>query len=107
MFSNVWSENTALFKRLMEIHSNSPKLYYGFNLQYARASAQNHHVFSFLRNVRLSQMIYTLSVDTQYSSVNIHVDITYQQGAINAKISLFGRCHMNYFGIKFTLFLKS
>ena len=30
MFSNVWSENTALFERLMEIHSNSPKLYYGF-----------------------------------------------------------------------------
>ena len=29
--SNVWSENTALFERLMEIHSNSPKLYYGFN----------------------------------------------------------------------------
>ena len=32
MFSNVWSENTALFERLMEIHSNSPKLYYGFNV---------------------------------------------------------------------------
>ena len=31
LFSNVWSENTALFERLMEIHSNSPKLYYGFN----------------------------------------------------------------------------
>ena len=30
MFSNVWSENTALFERLMEIHSNSPILYYGF-----------------------------------------------------------------------------
>ena len=32
LFSNVWSENTALFERLMEIHSNSPKLYYGFNM---------------------------------------------------------------------------
>ena len=31
MFSNVWSENTTLFERLMEIHSNPPKLYYGFN----------------------------------------------------------------------------
>ena len=31
LFSNVWSENTGLFERLMEIHSNSPKLYYGFN----------------------------------------------------------------------------
>ena len=29
--SNVWSENTTLFERLMEIHSNPPKLYYGFN----------------------------------------------------------------------------
>ena len=26
MFSNVWSENTALFERLMEIHSNSPPM---------------------------------------------------------------------------------
>ena len=25
-----WSENAALFKRLMEIHSNTPILYYGF-----------------------------------------------------------------------------
>ena len=32
LFSNVWSENTALFERLMEIHSNSPKLYYGFKI---------------------------------------------------------------------------
>ena len=31
MFSNVWSENTSLFERLMKIHSNPPKLYYGFN----------------------------------------------------------------------------
>ena len=46
-----------------------------------------------------------MSADTHYSSVDI--DITYQQGAINANISLFGRCHMNYYGIKFTLFLKS
>ena len=30
MFSNVWSENTALFERLMAIHSNPPILYYGF-----------------------------------------------------------------------------
>ena len=36
MFSNVWSENTALFERLMEIHSNSPKLYYGFK-EYIKA----------------------------------------------------------------------
>ena len=32
LFSNVWSENTALFERLMELHSNSPKLYYGFKI---------------------------------------------------------------------------
>ena len=34
MFSNVWSENTTLFERLMEIHPNPPKLYYGFNAEY-------------------------------------------------------------------------
>ena len=28
--SDVWSENAALFERLMEIHSNPPILYYGF-----------------------------------------------------------------------------
>ena len=31
LFSDVWSENDALFERLMEIHSNPPILYYGFN----------------------------------------------------------------------------
>ena len=32
MFSDVWSENAALYhERLMEIHSNPPILYYGFN----------------------------------------------------------------------------
>ena len=61
-----------------------------------RASAQNHHVFSFLRNVRLSQVIYTLSTNTHYSSGNININCNYY---INAKISLFGHCRMNYFGI--------
>ena len=31
LFSDVWSEDAALFKRLMKIHSNPPiLLYYGF-----------------------------------------------------------------------------
>ena len=30
LFSDVWSENAALYERLMEIHSNPPILYYGF-----------------------------------------------------------------------------
>ena len=30
-FSDVWSENAPPFERLMEIHSNLPILYYGFN----------------------------------------------------------------------------
>ena len=30
MLSDVWSDNAPLFKRLMEIHSNPPILYYGF-----------------------------------------------------------------------------
>ena len=33
MFVDVWSENTALFERLTKIHSNPPKLYYGFNFK--------------------------------------------------------------------------
>ena len=32
LFSDVWSENAALFTRLMKIHSNSLILYYGFNV---------------------------------------------------------------------------
>ena len=31
LFSHVWSENGALFERLMEIYSNPPTLYFGFN----------------------------------------------------------------------------
>ena len=31
MFSDVWSENAALFERLVEIHSNPPMQLYGFN----------------------------------------------------------------------------
>ena len=41
LFSNVWSENTALFERLMEIHSNSPKLYYGFKI----CSHKHTHIY--------------------------------------------------------------
>ena len=33
LFSDVWSENAALFKRLMKIHSNPPILYYGFKVE--------------------------------------------------------------------------
>ena len=32
LFSDVWSENAALFKRLIEIHSNPPILYNGFQI---------------------------------------------------------------------------
>ena len=34
MFSDVWSENAALFERLMEIYSNPPILYYGFKHEF-------------------------------------------------------------------------
>ena len=30
MFSDVWSENAALIKRLMKVHSYQPILYFGF-----------------------------------------------------------------------------
>ena len=33
LFYDVWSENAALFERLMEIHSNPPILYYEDILQ--------------------------------------------------------------------------
>ena len=32
MFSEVWSENAALFEIFMEIHSHPQTLYYGFSL---------------------------------------------------------------------------
>ena len=47
MFSNVWSENTALFERLMEIHSNSPKLY-GFNIKLHPESRHHSGLFYIL-----------------------------------------------------------
>ena len=33
LFSDVWSENAALFERLMAFHSNPPILYYGFKIK--------------------------------------------------------------------------
>ena len=38
LFSDVWSENAALSKRLMKIHSNPPILNYGFNACYVLIS---------------------------------------------------------------------
>ena len=32
LFSDVWSENAALFERLVKIHSNPPILYFGFKV---------------------------------------------------------------------------
>ena len=47
LFSDVWSENAALFERLMEIHSNPPILYFGFNTKprwYRSYSMKNKRV---------------------------------------------------------------
>ena len=38
LFSDDWSENVALFERLMEIYSNPPILYYGFNMLFLNSS---------------------------------------------------------------------
>ena len=35
----------ALFERLMEIHSNSPKLYYGFNMRNVVCSLVDKNIF--------------------------------------------------------------
>ena len=32
LFSDVWSENAALFERLVKIHSNPPIPYFGFKV---------------------------------------------------------------------------
>ena len=42
LFFDVWSENAALFERLMEIHTNPPILYYGFNPQIHASILKNH-----------------------------------------------------------------
>ena len=55
MFSNIWSENTALFERLMEIHSNSPKLYYGFNNVSIRECSS---IFQLLKRSLYSYLFY-------------------------------------------------
>ena len=46
LFSDVWSENAALFERLMEIYSNPPILYYGS----AQIWAFTDHKFNHLWN---------------------------------------------------------
>ena len=40
-FSDVWSENAALTKRLMKINSNLPILYYGFKFILQKKYYQN------------------------------------------------------------------
>ena len=59
---------------------------------YARANAQNH-VFSFLRKVRRSQVIYTLSANrsTSYSWSNYKY---HMQATVYAKLSLFSHCQV-------------
>ena len=59
-----------------------------------RASAQNHRVFSFLRNVRMSQVIRFISQYTLFfEQYRYHLQVD------KAKISLCEHCLMNYFGI--------
>ena len=53
-----WSENAALFERLMEIHSNPPILYYGFNTMILAQKFQDHKCYTTLsikRNLSLLQ----------------------------------------------------
>ena len=57
MFSNVWSENTALFERLMEIPFQFPNqraLYYGFNFVERKEIHREERIpFSNLRRYRV------------------------------------------------------
>ena len=51
LFSDVWSENAALFERLMEFHSNPPILYYGINWDFF------HILYSFSTSLMTSNII--------------------------------------------------
>ena len=63
---------------------------------YARASPQNHHIFSFLRNVRLSQVIRFISQHTLF----------FEQYRYHLQVTLWPLSD-ELFRHKFTLFLKS
>ena len=45
MFSDVWSENAALFERLMEIYTNPPIIYYGFKSLVKCVYSSIRHLF--------------------------------------------------------------
>ena len=64
--SNVWSENTALFERLMEIHSNSPKLYYGFKERIGKCQMFWYSTFpikiKMLHSILLPRSLNSLSI---------------------------------------------
>ena len=69
LFSNVWSENTALFERLMEIHSNSPKLYYGFKMELD----VEQHAVSYLTYIFMLQRMQILGLG--YTTFKISLQI--------------------------------
>ena len=61
---DVWSENAALFERLMKIHSNLPILYYGFNhlenqnLGNSRKKAKHSYKVSFSEEKKYNNTFY-------------------------------------------------
>ena len=69
-FSDVWSENAALFKRLMKIHSNSSILYYAALIWQKEASDKSDisrkrakcvcHLHWRQWNIRMSYLTYLL-----------------------------------------------
>ena len=71
---------------------------------YARASAQNHHVYIFLSPERTTiTRIYTLLAN-QYAYMHIIQYSYHLQVAVYAKLSLFCHCQVNYFLDKFEMF---
>ena len=69
-------KNTALFERLMEIHSNSPKLYYGFNVNLFYVD-NNHLQFQCSAYLILDSILKSIIHYSYQKEVQICMSITF------------------------------
>ena len=84
------------------MHYPFRNIYYDMREQAKRASAQNHHTFSFLRNPRLLQN--NISFISQYTLFFEWYRCYSQVPVQRQTLPFFGHCQINYFGISLLFF---
>ena len=62
LFSDVWSENAALFKRFMKIHQNPRILYFGFKIDECYIHKWDWHTYMYSNCLSIVHSILSLSL---------------------------------------------